>query len=141
MMDEVNNNKISSKINLNANRIQLSYMLVYILTNTFPSFGGKFIYFAKQTAVIYILLSSLNIKESFLFIYQIEQFRHQVHKNYANETDRDISDDYRPVQNLNHRVVQTNDEKGLVYGTGAASHLMNAYLCLLVLLFSLVSHL
>lgn len=141
MMDEVNNNKISSKINLIANRIQLSYMLVYILTNTFPSFWGKFIYFAKQTAVIYIHLSSLNIKESFLFIYQIEQFRHQVHKNYANETDRDISDDYRPVQNLNHRVVQTNDEKGLVYGTGAASHLMNAYLCLLVLLFSLVSHL
>ena len=72
---------------------------------------------------------------------QIEQFRHQVHKNYANETDRDISDDYRPVQNLNHRVVQTNDEKGLFYGAGAASHLMNAYLCLLVLLFSLVSHL
>ena len=141
MMDEVNNNKISSKINLIANRIQLSYMLVYILTNTFPFFGGKFIYFAKQTAVIYILLSSLNIKESFLFIYQIEQFRHQVHKNYANETDRDISDDYRPVQNLNHRVVQTNDEKGLFYGAGAASHLMNSYLCLLVLLFSLVSHL
>ncbi|CAC5379890.1 CA [Mytilus coruscus] len=35
---------------------------------------------------------------------QIEKFRHQVHRNYANETDRDISDDYRPIQRLNNRV-------------------------------------
>ncbi|KAL3857633.1 hypothetical protein ACJMK2_012280 [Sinanodonta woodiana] len=37
--------------------------------------------------------------------YQLDQFRHTVHENYINETIRDISDDYRPPQCLNHRKI------------------------------------
>lgn len=48
-----------------------------------------------------------------------------MHTNYANETDRDISDDYRPVQPLNQRVVMTNSEEGLKYNTAQTRATIN----------------
>ncbi|KAK3600078.1 hypothetical protein CHS0354_036554 [Potamilus streckersoni] len=39
---------------------------------------------------------------------QLDQFRHKVHENYANETNRDISDDYRPPQCLNRRKIHSS---------------------------------
>ncbi|XP_071180426.1 carbonic anhydrase-like isoform X2 [Mytilus edulis] len=70
---------------------------------------------------------------------QIDKFRHQVHRNYANETDRDISDDYRPVQRLNNRVVMTNAEEGLYYNNCKINLPSNFYF--MVLLFLLISKL
>ncbi|XP_069135689.1 carbonic anhydrase 2-like isoform X2 [Argopecten irradians] len=37
--------------------------------------------------------------------YQLEQFRNRVKKNYPNEPDLDLTDDFRPVQPLNHRII------------------------------------
>lgn len=74
-----------------------------------------------------------------IFLFQIDKFRHQVHRNYANETDRDISDDYRPVQRLNNRVVMTNAEDGLYYNNCKINLPFNFYF--MVLLFLLISKL
>ena len=41
------------------------------------------------------------------------KFRHNVHRNYANETDRDISNDFRPTQPLNHRFVYASDPSAI----------------------------
>ncbi|KAL3892460.1 hypothetical protein ACJMK2_004663 [Sinanodonta woodiana] len=39
---------------------------------------------------------------------QLQSFRNKVHQNFANETNRDISDDYRPLQPLNQRTVYSS---------------------------------
>ncbi|KAL3892458.1 hypothetical protein ACJMK2_004661 [Sinanodonta woodiana] len=41
---------------------------------------------------------------------QLQSFRNKVHQNFANETNRDISDDYRPLQPLNQRTVYNSKE-------------------------------
>lgn len=77
-----------------------------------------------ESVIWTIFKSHIKISEQ-----QIQQFRTQVHRNYANETDRDLSDDFRPVQELNHRVVMTNNELGRIYGSGATNNLINVQLC------------
>ncbi|XP_060074603.1 carbonic anhydrase 2-like [Ylistrum balloti] len=37
--------------------------------------------------------------------HQLQQFRHKVKKNYPDEPDLDLTDDFRPVQDLNHRII------------------------------------
>ncbi|XP_061188853.1 carbonic anhydrase 14-like [Saccostrea echinata] len=48
---------------------------------------------------------------------QLMKFRHNVHRNYANEEDRDISNDFRPTQPLNHRHVYASHPSAISSST------------------------
>ena len=61
------------------------------------------------------------------------KFRHNVYRNYANETvDRDISDDFRPAQNLNRRFVYASHESAIYHPSGDASVVLHNILLLAI---------
>ncbi|KAL3892459.1 hypothetical protein ACJMK2_004662 [Sinanodonta woodiana] len=78
------------------------------LRNLLPqTLDGYFRYYGSLTtppcyeSVIWsIFYEPINICEK-----QLQSFRNNVHQNLANETNRDISDDFRPLQPLNHRLI------------------------------------
>ncbi|XP_061166541.1 carbonic anhydrase 2-like [Saccostrea echinata] len=58
---------------------------------------------------------------------QLMKFRHNVHRNYANEEDRDISNDFRPTQPLNHRYVYTSHPSAISLSTTLHNIWLNIY--------------
>ncbi|XP_061166362.1 carbonic anhydrase 2-like [Saccostrea echinata] len=44
---------------------------------------------------------------------QLEIFRHDVKQNYPTEPDKDLADDFRPIQPLNHRIIYTSNINGI----------------------------
>lgn len=65
------------------------------------------------------------------------KFRHNVHRNYANETDRDISNDFRPTQHLNHRFVYASDTSAIYKPISASGTLVPSSICILAIVFLL----
>lgn len=68
---------------------------------------------------------------------QLMKFRHNVHRNYANETDRDISNDFRPTQHLNHRFVYASDTSAIYKPISASGTLVPSSICILAIIFLL----
>ncbi|KAK3609017.1 hypothetical protein CHS0354_039318 [Potamilus streckersoni] len=84
-----------------------------VLRNLLPKkLNGYFRYYGSLTtppcheSVIWsIFYEPVNISAK-----QLQAFRNKVHQNVANETNRDISDDYRPLQPLNQRKIYCSKE-------------------------------
>lgn len=70
---------------------------------------------------------------------QLMKFRHNVHRNYANETDRDISNDFRPTQPLNHRYVYASDSSAIYKPYSASGNIVQSSICIYIAIVFLFS--
>ncbi|XP_021345355.1 carbonic anhydrase 2-like isoform X2 [Mizuhopecten yessoensis] len=68
--------------------------------------------------------------------FQVEQFRNKVKKNYPDEPDLDLTDDFRPVQPLNHRIIYGSHIDTLMpyrsHGENGAGHAQLPFYLLLL---------
>ncbi|XP_056006607.1 carbonic anhydrase 7-like isoform X2 [Ostrea edulis] len=80
----------------------------------------------SETVIWTIFKETIKISED-----QLMKFRHNVHRNYANESDRDISNDFRPPQPLNHRHVYASDPSAIFQPPSSAAQSLLLNICML----------